>query len=189
MKLQDFQNEGKCFFVKVSIENGKLEDYGPYDFSTLKQLFFDFRIDGKSFIYCPSFDSWKLLADFTDYQDIFGEEPPEVTALERRLSTRVGLNDTKVIIETSTDRYQAHATDLTMIAVKLFLGQHNLDLDQNVQLHFIDHPELGSEKFSAKIMRLFDSNGDESSLTAKFHNLNITQINKLSRVVHVIYLK
>jgi hypothetical protein len=93
MNLSIYKNEGNCIFVKVVIDNdNNTQDFGPFSLEMIQKLFFDNRIDGRSYIYAPNLDNWKILADFTAYQDIFGEEPPEVNSYHRRLNTRASLS-------------------------------------------------------------------------------------------------
>jgi hypothetical protein len=184
MKLLNYKNEGQCIFVKVVInnDNNQTEDFGPFSLEMLKQLFLDSRIDGRSYIYAPDLDNWKILADFPDFKQVFGEEPPEVTSYHRRLNTRATLN-CKCMVFAEKNRYISNASDLSMMAVKLAFHGHDLILDQEVFLEF-ELPELKGEKILSQVMRLFDSTGEEQFVTFRFKELSEQQRNKISSVVH-----
>jgi hypothetical protein len=184
MKLSTYKNDGKCIFVKVAIDDdNRTEDFGPFSLEMIQKLFFDNRIDGRSYVYAPDLDNWKILADFSDYKTIFGEEPPEITSYHRRLNTRSSLNcECKVYAE--KDWYSAIANDLSMMAAKLEFHGHQLSLDQIVKIEF-DLPELKGERITAQVMRLFDSTGEDQFVTFRFLNLSEEQRNKISSVVHV----
>lgn len=182
MNLKTLSNDGKNIFVKVLVASGRTEDFGPYSLDLLKKLFDEDRIDGKAFIYSPSLDNWKILADFNDFHDFFGEKPPEIDALERRLNSRVEIS-TACRIYTDKNIYVATANDLSMLALKVLIKDHALELSDIVVVEF-DDPILTGEKFSAQVMRLFDSNGNETALTLKFNGLSAVQIEKISSVVH-----
>jgi hypothetical protein len=183
MKLLNYKSEGKCIFVKVSIDDSnRTEDFGPFSLDMIKQLFNDDRIDGRSFIYAPDLDNWRILGDFSDYKEIFGEAPPEITSFHRRFNTRMTLN-CGCMVQAEKDWYNSVASDLSMMAVKLAFHGHKLELDQDVTLEF-DIPELKGEKIHAKVMRLFDSTGDEQFVTFRFIELTEQQRHKVSAVVH-----
>lgn len=183
MNLSIYKNEGNCIFVKVVIDNdNNTQDFGPFSLEMIQKLYFDNRIDGRSYIYAPNLDNWKILADFSDYKAIFGEEPPEITSYHRRLNTRASLNcECKVYAD--KDWYSATANDLSMMAAKLSFHGHQLNLDQVVKIEFMLQ-ELDGERITAQVMRLFDSTGEDQYVTFRFTDLSEDQRHKISSVVH-----
>jgi hypothetical protein len=184
LKLKDYSLDGKCFFIKVNIFDGQTQDFGPYDLDDLKRLFIENRIAGGAFIFCSSMSNWKVLADFADYVEIFEEEPPEVTSTQRRIMTRKELESEATLIN-DQNRFSIRTNDLSMLAVKIVYTDINyeFELDEAFKL-VINHPKFIDEQFDVNVLRLFDSNGDETAITLRFMQLSKDQKNLISNFVH-----
>jgi hypothetical protein len=185
MKLQEFEGAEKSFFIKVTLFEGETEDFGPYSLRDIKRLYKENRIDGKSFIFHSSMDNWKILADFHDFEEVFGEEAPEIDAINRRVLTRKEIDEQVKVIKPGAV-ILGHCTDLSMLAIKIFVqneAAEEFELDEEVELEILG-THFNSAKFKCKVMRLFDSNGDETALTIKFVDLNDHQRNLLSNFIH-----
>lgn len=184
LKLKNFIPEGKCLFVKVHIIDGETQDFGPYDLEDLKRLYNEKRIDGNAFVFNVSLGSWRVLADFVDFQEVFGDEPPEVTSMQRRVMTRKELKAPAMLIN-EENRFNVSTVDLSMLALKITYSSidYEFDLDESFELQ-IKHPRFESEKFKVKVLRLFDSSGEEGSLTLRFMDLSKSQKNALSSFIH-----
>lgn len=184
LKLKNFIPEGKCLFVKVYILDGETEDFGPYDLEDLKRLYSEKRIDGSAFIFNVSLGNWRVLADFVDFQEVFGDEPPEVTSMQRRIMTRKELEAPAMLINEES-RFNVTTVDLSMLALKIVYSciDYEFDLDEAFDLQ-INHPRFEADKFKVKVLRLFDSSGEEGALTLRFIDLSKSQKNTLSSYIH-----
>lgn len=185
MRLQDLEDEEKSFFIKVTLFEGETEDFGPYSLRDIKRLFRENRIDGKSFIFHSLMENWKILADFLDYEEVFGEEPPEIEAINRRVLTRKEIDEQVKVIKPGAV-ILGHCTDISMLAVKIYVqneAAEEFEVDDQVELEILG-THFNSAKFTCKVMRLFDSNGDETALTIKFVELTDHQRNLLSNFIH-----
>lgn len=184
LKLKNFISDGKCFYVKVHILDGETEDFGPFDLDDLKRLFIEKRINGSVFVFCPSLDGWKVLADFVDFKDVFGEDPPEVTSFQRRLMSRREL-DSRAQLKNETNILNVKTVDLSMLAIKISYSDidYEFQLDEQFSLE-IDHELFQNEKINVSVLRLFDSNGVDGSLTLRFMDLSNNQKNIISNYIH-----
>jgi hypothetical protein len=181
LSLNNLDESSKYIYIKVRLLDGQTEDYGPFNLFDLKRLFTEERVDGHTFVYTIEMENWKVLADFADYQKVFGEEPPEISAMERRVLTRKSFNSKATLIR-GEERFPAITYDLSMLAIKISTTFDGLSEDDDVSL-VIDH--FGEEfQFRAKVMRLFDSSGEENFLTLKFSELSLDLKDKLSHLIH-----
>lgn len=182
--LKELAKDGKCFFIKVTILDGETEDFGPFDLYDLQRLKSEKRIDGSVFIYHSNFDNWKILADFSDYEEVFQEAPPEVTSYQRRVMARKELL-ADALMMSKTNRFSIKTQDISMMALKIVYN--NIDYEFNLEEIFdiqIDHPKFREQTFQVQVLRLFDSTGFDSLLTLKFLNLTKEHRNIISDYVH-----
>jgi hypothetical protein len=178
MTLFDLAKKSEILFVKIRFENNVIEDYGPYNSSELLQLFQDEIISGLCFIYCPIMPNWKLIADFEDYEAFFGEAPPDVKGIDRRIMDRKELK-VPMVVRCNGKDIQTSCIDISMMALK-FKSHENIKMGNEIILK-IAQSYLKEHTFRASVMRIIES---ESSAVARFIDLTLEQREAISRYLH-----
>ncbi len=87
--LMELASSETCIFIKIGADRGADEvEYGPYSISILQKLFEQKRINGKTFAFIKGMKNWSVLADFSDFVEIFEDSPPAIKDEDRRASNR-----------------------------------------------------------------------------------------------------
>jgi len=153
----NLSSEDKIFTVKIGFDRGLQEgaEYGPYSIDTLKKLYVEKRINGKTLIYVPGMDNWAYLADLPVYEKTFQESPPVIGEEERRNNIRKPFI-TRLFFHDSEDVYEGVCRDISIGGMQVLVADYPAQLGAKVSLNV--HPDNSEYCFVAggKIVRMLD---------------------------------
>jgi hypothetical protein len=154
--LGELAGQGNSIFIKIGSDRGGQEvEYGPYSLEIIKKLFSENRVSPKTFIFIKGMNDWILLADFTDFSNIFNDDPPPIEDDERRSNKRKPFI-ARMYIQNKREIYVGICRDISVggmqVLVDHFPGKENERISINV------HPENTDYHFvaSGNIVRLLD---------------------------------
>jgi len=149
----------KQIFIKTGLDRGTVaKEFGPFDLSMLKKLYKGKRINGKTLVFFPGLDVWRVIGSFEDFEDIFEEAPPEIKESEKRDWERKPF--TARLFFTNEDQFfEGICKDISMGGMKVLVDNFPSDLGEEISLNV--HPEEESHQFvaKAKVVRKLDNNG------------------------------
>ena len=162
-------DSSRLFFIRIGHDRGQdYKEYGPYNLDTIKQLFEEKRINGKTLIFYKGLQTWTLLADFHDFTEVFNNDPPKVTSTERRKHARKPFY-TSLLLHDGKKLIDGICRDISLGGLQILIDNHGCKQGDIITLNI--HPEKESHQFTAKgkILRLL--NGDKG-IAIEFHELS-----------------
>ncbi len=153
------KRDEKCIYIKTGFDRGGTpKEYGPYDLETLKKLYKTNRINGRTLVYFPGIDCWRILAVFTDFEEIFNELPPIIEESDRRRWERKPFT-ARLFFTTDNQFYEGVCKDISMGGMQVLLHKFPGKVGEVIKLNV--HPEDANHQFvaKAKIVRIAKSDG------------------------------
>jgi len=147
----------KIFTIKTGFDRGDNDgvEYGPYSVETLKKLYSDKRINGKSLIFVPGMDNWAYLADLPVFEKIFNEDPPIIGENERRNNIRKPFI-ARLLFHDSKDVYEGVCRDISVGGMQVLVAGFPGNMGDNISFNV--HPDNSNYSFvaSGKVVRVLD---------------------------------
>jgi hypothetical protein len=157
--LGSVKNNEKCIYIKTGFDRGGTpKEYGPFDIDMLKKLYQTNRINGRTLVYFPGIDCWRILAVFVDFEDIFNELPPIIEESDRRRWERKPFT-AKLFFTTDNQFYEGVCKDISLGGMQVLLYKFPGKVGEVIKLNV--HPEDPNHQFvaKAKIVRIAKTDG------------------------------
>lgn len=147
-ELSSIGEDEKVIFVKIGQDRGGREvEYGPFNLGTIRKLYNENRINGKTLIYTKYFKEWLLLADFSDFEEVFNELPPAISDEDRRAFRRMPFiarmffaNDEKV--------FEGICRDISIGGMQVLVDHFPCGVGERISINV--HPENSEHHFVAE---------------------------------------
>lgn len=149
----------KSIYIKTGFDRGGTpKEYGPFDLDMIRKLYQTNRINGRTLVYFPGIDCWRILAVFSDFEEIFNELPPIIEDSDRRRWERKPFT-ARLFFTTDNQFYEGICKDLSLGGMQVLLYKFPGKVGEVIKLNV--HPEDPSHQFvaKAKIVRIAKSDG------------------------------
>ena len=159
LMLGTVKPDEKCVYIKTGFDRGGTpKEYGPYDLEMLKKLYKTNRINGRTLIYFPGINCWRILAVFSDFEQIFNELPPIIEESDRRRWERKPFT-ARLFFTTDNQFYEGVCKDISKGGMQVLLHKFPGKVGEVIKLNV--HPEDANHQFvaKAKIVRIAKSDG------------------------------
>jgi len=179
--LSSINPDEKCIYIKTGFDRGGTpKEYGPYDLNMIKKLFQANRVNGRTLIYFPSLDCWRILAVFNDFEDIFKELPPIIDESDRRRWERKPFT-ARLFFTSDNQFYEGVCKDISLGGMQVLLYKFPGKVGDVIKLNV--HPENADHQFvaKAKIVRIAKSDG---ALSMEFVELSDNAKKSIQHYLH-----
>jgi hypothetical protein len=167
--FKDLAEDERAIFIRIGNDRGQApSDYGPFSLKQLKQLFKENRINGKTFIFSPGMKEWMIMADLTEYQEVFEELPPVIQEVERRSNLRKPFL-ARLFIQNDKKLFEGICRDISIGGMQVLLDDFKGKSGDKISINV--HPENSEYHFTADgvVVRILEGN---SGFSFRFNNLN-----------------
>lgn len=157
-KLSKTPEAQKAWFIRIGPDRGETAtDYGPFDRATLKKLYEENRINGKTLVYGPGLSAWIPLADIEDYQEVFSDMPPVIDESERRRFIRRPFV-ARMLIHDKNNVYEGVCRDISVGGMQVLVSDFPSRVGDDITINV--HPDNTDYHFvsSGKIVRALEAN-------------------------------
>lgn len=169
--LNNLKPDEKCIYIKTGFDRGGTpKEYGPYDLVMVKKLYQANRINGRTLVYFPGIDCWRVLAIFSDFEEVFEELPPIVQESDRRRWERKPFT-ARLFFTTDNQFYEGVCKDLSLGGMLVLLHKFPGKVGDIIKMNV--HPDNSEFHFVAKarIVRISKTDG---AISMEFVDLNDT---------------
>ncbi len=176
--LSSLDPNEKCLFVRIGIDRGTVEnEYGPYSLNIIKQLLKENRINGKTFVLIKGMKDFKILADFSDYQEIFNEVPPVIKEIDRRSNQRKPFV-ARLFVENNKKVYEGICRDISVGGMQVLMDDFQGKAGEMISINV--HPENSDYHFTAsgQVVRILEG---KSGFSFRFENLSEEAKNSIDK--------
>ncbi len=161
--------DSKSIYIKTGLDRGqKAQEFGPFDLEMLVKLYKGRRINGKTLVFFPGLDVWRVLGSFEDFEKVFHELPPVISAEEKRAWERKPF--TARLFFTNEDKFfEGICKDISLGGMKVLINNFRCTLGDVISLNV--HPEDPSHQFiaKAKVVRILEN---DSGFSLEFVDLS-----------------
>ncbi|MFT6633670.1 MAG: hypothetical protein ACJAS4_003641 [Bacteriovoracaceae bacterium] len=143
-------------FIKIGADRGKNEvEYGPYSLDVIRKLFKEHRINGKTYIFVRGMSDWKMLAEVSDFTEIFEDSPPSIDDADKRLNLRKPFI-ARMYIESNKQVYVGVCRDISVGGMQVLVDHIPANIGEDISINV--HPENTEHHFVAggRVVRLLD---------------------------------
>jgi hypothetical protein len=174
IKLKDFDNGERNFFVKIG-EEGASKEYGPYKINMVIRLFKENRINEKSLVFSKGMKTWKVLGGFLDYEEIFEELPPVMDDEEKRSFERKPII-ARLFVTDREQVYEGICRDISEGGMQVLVADYPGSAGDEISLNV--HPENSDFHFvaSGKIVRFLEA---DMGFSFEFSDLSEEAVNAI----------
>ncbi len=169
LNLGALEPNKKVVYIKTGLDRGgKAAEYGPYNLGMVKKLYKSKRINGKTLVFFPGLNVWRVLASFEDFEQVFEELPPVIEDNDKRVWERKPF--TARLFFTNNDQFfEGICKDISLGGMKVLIDNLPVELGEEISLNV--HPEEEGHQFvaKAKIVRLLD---DDNGFSLQFVDLS-----------------
>lgn len=171
--LRQADQNAKIFFVKTGADRGREEvEYGPFSLGTLKKLFDENRINGKTFVFSRQLQSWKNwmpLADVKGFEEVFEQKPPQIKDEDRRAFRRKPFI-ARMFIEKESRVFEGICRDVSIGGMQVLVDNFPVEVGKRISINA--HPENSDFHFTAsgEIVRKL-----EGGLGFSFRFINLSE--------------
>lgn len=154
--LNEIGRDGNCIFIKIGVDRGGQEvEYGPYSLDLILKLFNENRINAKTFAFIRGMDSWKMLADFGDFEEVFNDTPPPIADDDRRHYQRKPFI-ARMYIENNKHVFVGVCRDISTGGMQVLVDHFPGKIGDKIAINV--HPENTDYHFvaSGEIVRFLD---------------------------------
>lgn len=154
--LREIAGDENSIFIKIGVDRGSNEvEYGPYSLELIKKLFKENRINGKTFVFSKGMSSWKILADFEDFSEIFEDLPPPIEDDERRDALRKPFI-ARMYIENNQKVFVGICRDISIGGMQVLVDDFPGNVGDTISINV--HPENTDYHFvaSGDIVRVLE---------------------------------
>jgi len=169
LRLSSLNPSARNIYIKTGFDRGGTpKEFGPFDLNTLKKLYTEARINGRTLVYFPGIDCWRILGIFDDFEEIFNDLPPIVNESDRRRWERKPFT-ARLFFTTDNQFYEGICKDLSIGGMQVLLNGFPGKLGDVIKMNV--HPENIEHQFvaKAKIVRISKNDG---ALSMEFLELN-----------------
>jgi hypothetical protein len=169
MKLSSLNPSARNIYIKTGFDRGGTpKEFGPFDLNTLKKLYIEARINGRTLVYFPGVDCWRILGIFDDFEEIFNDLPPIVNESDRRRWERKPFT-ARLFFTSDNQFYEGICKDLSIGGMQVLLNSFPGKLGDVIKMNV--HPENVEHQFvaKAKIVRISKNDG---ALSMEFMELS-----------------
>lgn len=159
LKLTKLAPDHKSIYIKTGFDRGGTpKEYGPYSLNMLKKLYQTSRINGRTLIYFPGLDCWRILAVFSDFEEIFQDLPPIIQESDRRRWERKPFT-ARLFFTADNQFFEGVCKDISLGGMLVLLEKFPGKVGDVVKLNV--HPENQEHQFvaKAKIVRVAKTDG------------------------------
>lgn len=144
---ESLSHDDKVISIKVGIDRGEEEvEYGPYTLNQLKQAFDEYRINEKTLVYIPGMKEWIFLGDAPIYESVFGEIPPQINDIDRRMNIRKPFI-ARMFFHDSKDVFEGICRDISVGGMQVLVSGAPVKEGEEITLNV--HPDNDSYNFVA----------------------------------------
>lgn len=169
MSLVEQANNESSVFLKIGADRGgQAVEYGPYSLEIIIKLFNQNRINAKTFIFIRGMSDWKMLADFSDFSEVFEDTPPPIEESERRIGKRKPFI-ARMYLESDKNIYVGICRDVSIGGMQVLVDQIPAQIGESISINV--HPENTEHHFVAggQIVRILDGG---QGFSFRFTDLN-----------------
>lgn len=169
IKLSTVNPDERIVFIRIGNDRGGVAtDYGPFSVKQLKQLFKENRVNGKTLIYTSGMREWKLLADLSDYQQVFEELPPIIQESDRRNAIRKPFI-ARLFVQNNKNLFEGICRDISIGGMQVLLDNFKGNAGDKISINV--HPENTEYHFVASgvVVRILEGN---SGFSFRFQGLS-----------------
>lgn len=177
LAFSDKSKIDKIYYIKIGADRGAEEvEYGPFSLETLVKLYKENRINPKTFIFSNGQSNWTLVSEFTDFEQVFDDQPPEINEEDKRAFKRKPFI-ARMFIQNNQKVFEGICRDVSVGGMQVLIDQFPGSVGESIDINV--HPETSEHSFvaSGKIVRLLEGG---QGFSFRFHNLGkdaITAIN------------
>jgi hypothetical protein len=169
VRLSSANTQEKCIYIKTGFDRGGTpKEYGPFDLPMLKKLYQTHRINGRTLIYFPGIDCWRVLAVFEDFEDVFNEIPPIVHDSDKRRWERKPFT-ARLFFTSDNQFYEGICKDISLGGMQVLLHKFPGKIGDVIKLNV--HPENEGHQFVAKA-RIVRVSKNDGSLSMEFIDIS-----------------
>lgn len=172
----------KVFSIKVGLDRGGSEsEFGPFSMEQLKRAYQENRINEKTFIFTPGMETWEFLGDFSRFNEIAGELPPEISESDRRFNIRKPFV-ARLFFHDNKQVYEGICRDISVGGLQVLVSDFPCEVGEKVSMNV--HPDNTDYHFTAsgKVVRKLEGDTGFSlrfeDLTQDAHNAIQSYINE-----------
>jgi hypothetical protein len=190
VSLKDLSADAREIFIRIGNDRGgSATDYGPFSLKQLKQLFKENRINGRTMVYTQGMKEWKILADFSEYQEIFEELPPVIQESDRRTTLRKPFI-ARLFVQNNKNVFEGICRDISIGGMQVLTDHFKGDAGDRITINV--HPENSDYHFTASgvVVRVleghsgfsfrFQSLSDEAKHSVEKYLQEISKINMIN---------
>lgn len=169
LSLKSFNPAERSIFIRIGTDRGETSsDYGPFTIGQLKQLYDEKRINGKTFFFAKGMRDFKILADFSDFQEFFEDMPPVIKDTDRRSSKRKPFV-ARMFVQNNKNVYEGICRDVSIGGMQVLMDQFKGKAGDSVSINV--HPENTAYHFTASgvVVRVLEGN---SGFSFRFNQLS-----------------
>jgi hypothetical protein len=124
----------------------------------LKKLYQTSRINGRTLVYFPGLDCWRILAVFSDFEEVFQDLPPIIQESDRRRWERKPFT-ARLFFTADNQFFEGVCKDISLGGMLVLLEKFPGKVGDVVKLNV--HPENQEHQFvaKAKIVRVAKTDG------------------------------
>ena len=162
-------HEERSMFIRVGNDRGEVPaDYGPFSLNQIKRLFKENRINGKSFLFQTGMKEWKVLAEISDYQEVFLEQPPVLKDTDRRTTTRKPFI-ARLFVQNNKKLFEGLCHDISVGGMQILVDDFKGLAGDKISINV--HPENSDYHFTAAgvVVRILEGN---AGFSFRFNDLN-----------------
>lgn len=178
VSLQELASNETCIFIKIGADRGADEvEYGPYPIELLKKLFDQKRINAKTFAFIKGMKNWQILADFSDFSEVFEDSPPPIKDEDRRANKRKPFI-ARMYIENKAEVFVGICRDISVGGMQVLVDHFPGKVGEKISINV--HPENTDYNFVAdgSIVRSLDGG---QGFSFRFSNLSSDSQNAIHR--------
>ncbi len=150
----------KLVWVRVGVDRGGAPaEYGPYGVDTLKKLYQENRINGRTQIFIKErMVEWAFLADLPDFEEAFHDVPPVIQEVERRKYVRKPLL-ARMLVQNNKKVYEGVCRDISVGGMQVLTDSFPGKAGDRISINV--HPDNTDYHFTAAghVVRLLE--GDQ----------------------------
>jgi len=168
-RLLELDPQEKKIHILIGLDRGeKPSAYGPYSLNILKRLFQEKRINGRTQVFVQGMKEYKILADFSDFSDVFNEAPPQIKESERRTGLRKPFV-ARMFFENNKKVFEGICRDISIGGMQVLMDDFKGKTGDRISLNV--HPENSDYHFTASgiVVRLLEGG---CGFSFRFDHLN-----------------
>jgi hypothetical protein len=158
----------RVYTIKIGMDRGGEEtEYGPYSIDMLIKLYEQKRINEKTLVFAPGFDSWQFLGESKLLSKMGIDLPPVITDNQRRKSIRRPFI-ARIFFHDDKQVYEGVCRDISTGGLQILVADLEMKVGETVHLNV--HPDNSEHSFvaSGRVVRLLEGN---QGLSIRFADL------------------